>query len=224
MKNTSSHRKIRRHLTQNNLIPILAAVAMTFAPQLQNAFEQMQSRGPAVIGEYLPQSILTLRGKMKRPYGMPPSMFARYIAACDAAHVSPQRVSQSIGYARASAGYHMKDGTIGECDAVHCEDYDYTTALDLSVRGLSHAQIRALLAAMTNRGFAPFFRDWPGNRHIHAVYSALPMKAPLRGQFHDFLRDRDGLKGHRASVFYRATNAQKQALRVQFLRVNPASN
>lgn len=68
------------------------------------------------------------------------------------------RILQAAGDADASAGVHL-DGA----------------AVDIRVWGLTRAQIRALVLLLRNCGFAAtWYRDWPGNAHIHAA-------AKLRG-------------------------------------------
>lgn len=99
------------------------------------------------------------------------------------------RVVQAIGDAKASAGYHHKDGII--------DGYDYTAAADLSVRGLTRTQIATWLEELTRAGWVAFYRNWPGNLHIHANYAGLPQKRALDGQNEDFFAGRDGLVGHR---------------------------
>jgi hypothetical protein len=133
---------------------------------------------------------------MKRPYGFAPSAFEAYLQACAEAKIAPYRVTQTIGNAPASAGYHAKDGE--ENGAPYC------AATDLSDNGLSHAQIRKWLDRLAAHGFAGWFRNWEGNTHIHVVYAALDMKSQLFLQVVDFLNDRNGLKGHAKEKFYAA--------------------
>lgn len=170
--------------------------------------------GGALVGtnpDLVPQSMLTPFGKMKRPYGMAPWQFASYIRACEKAHVSPQRISQTIGNAPASAGFHAQDGMARE-DGY---GYDYCAAIDLSVRGLDAVQIRRVLDSLTDAGYAPWYRAWKGNRHIHMVFVGYPMKRQLRAQVRDFFAGRTGLVGHARETFYRAS--PKQIARLQTL-------
>ena len=62
------------------------------------------------------------------------------------AGVSASRVTQTIGSAPASAGYHAADGT--------ADGLAYTAAVDLSTRDLSTTEIRALLRRLGENGFA----------------------------------------------------------------------
>lgn len=136
---------------------------------------------------------------MKRPYGFAPSAWTEYLVACQSAGISPDRVVQTIGNAKASAGYHAKDGT--ENGAPYC------AAVDLSVRGLTQAQVKKWLAALAKAGFAAWYRfegSWANNKHIHAIYCGLDMKEPLFLQVVDFVNDRNGLVGHAVEKFYTA--------------------
>lgn len=159
-----------------------------------------------------------------RPYGMHPLAFQDYLLACKAAGLKPPRIVQAIGNAKASAGYHAKDGTY--------KGFDYTTAVDLSVRGFlgvggyNEKQIKWLLYNMALRGFAGWYRyrkPFNTNRHIHAVYVKLHMKSQLQRQVADFLRDRDGLASHGREVFWTAPPSVDERLKAQFLLSNPSA-
>ena len=100
-----------------------------------------------------------------------------------------RRVVQAIGDAAASKGYHHADGVLGSIQ--------YTAAADLSVRGLTRTQIATWLECLCEAGFVAFYRNWPGNQHIHANYAGLPQKRALDGQNEDFFNGRDGLVGRR---------------------------
>ena len=135
------------------------------------------------------------------------------------AGVSGGSISQTIGNAPASAGYHARDG--------HIDGDAYCAATDLSTRGLSNAQVRALLSRLADGGFAAFFRDpgrdgWPSSeaRHMHVVYVGVPMKSALRGQVQDWLNGRNGLSSHSRYTFWQASSAQKDAIRRAFNRAN----
>lgn len=62
------------------------------------------------------------------------------------------RIIQAQGGSQLSAGTHW-DGA----------------AVDLRTRGLTSAQIAAVVAALRELGWAAWFRDWVGNQHIHAA-------------------------------------------------------
>ncbi len=133
------------------------------------------------------------------------------------AGVTSSQITQTIGYATASAGYHAPDGTAG--------GLPYTAAVDLSVRGLTTTQIRALLARLAENGFAPWYRQpghdgWPASEapHIHAVFAGVVMKAELRGQIRDFLAGRNGLASHTHYSFWSPTAATREIIRLLFMR------
>ena len=156
---------------------------------------------------------------MIRPKGMTPAMFESWIRACFYAEVSPDRVTQTIGNAKASAGYHAKDGQITINGAVKI---NYCAAVDFSVRGLTRSQIKKLLENLAKQGWVAWFRDWEGNEHIHAVYVGIYMKPQLAAQVIDFLNDRTGLAGHAKEKFYTAPTSLDKPLAQAFVRANPA--
>ena len=124
------------------------------------------------------------------------------------AGVTAAMISQTIGNAAASAGYHAQDGTIGGAP--------YTAAVDLRVSGMSQTAIRALLSRLADGGFAGYYR-WPGHdgwpsseiAHIHAVYAGVPMKSELRGQISDWEHGKNGLATHTAYTFWHPSTSQK---------------
>ncbi len=220
MKSTKqkSRRRPKRFVQTNNLVPCIIAVLFYYGP---SALETVRSFEPTA---YMPQAMLTPFGKMKRPYGLTPAMFNDYILACEEAKVSPQRISQTIGNAKASAGFHALDGTETECDTRGCAKYDYGAALDLGTRDLNRYQIKKLLSALADHGYFGWYRDWKGNRHIHVVAAGKRMKRALRDQFHDWANDRNGLVGHARETFHLGTKQQKNALRTAFFKFNPVRN
>jgi hypothetical protein len=129
--------------------------------------------------------------------------------------VTASRIMQTIGNAAASAGTHAKDGTVN--------GHPYSAATDISVSGLSNAQIRNLLARLAKVGFAAWFR-WPGHdgwpssevRHIHAVYANAKMKSSLRSQVRSWLVGRNGLVSNTLYGFFHWTAAEKAVVRHKF--------
>lgn len=135
--------------------------------------------------------------------------------ALRAAGVSASRLMQTIGNAAASAGTHAKDGTVN--------GHAYCAATDISVSGLSNAQIKNLLARLAKVGFSAWFR-WPGHdgwpasevRHIHAVYANAKMKSSLRSQVRSWLVGRNGLVSNTRYAFYTWSSANKSIVRHKF--------
>jgi len=135
------------------------------------------------------------------------------------AGVPASRITQTIGSAAASAGTHGQDGTfMGQ---------PYSAATDISTRGLTNDEIRALLSRLANQGFAAWYRlpgsdGWPSSEapHIHAIYVGAAMKASLRAQVSDWLIGRNGLTSHTTYRFYTWTDAQKALVRAVFNRYN----
>ncbi len=135
------------------------------------------------------------------------------------AGVPAERITQTIGNAAASAGTHGQDGRAGGAP--------YSAATDISTRGLSNADIRALLSRLADQGFAAWYR-WPGHDgwpsseapHIHAIYVGCVMKSSLRAQVRDWLVGRNGLTSHSTYSFFRWSNAQQSVIRAVFIRHN----
>jgi hypothetical protein len=129
--------------------------------------------------------------------------------------ITASRIVQTIGNAPASAGTHAQDGTVN--------GHPYSAATDLSVSGLSNAQIQNLLARLAKVGFAAWFR-WPGHdgwpasevRHIHAVYANAKMKTALRSQVRSWLVGRNGLASNTLYGFFHWTAAEKAVVRHKF--------
>jgi hypothetical protein len=130
--------------------------------------------------------------------------FGLHPAASDrlrCAGITSARITQTIGSAVASAGTHAQDGV--------ASGHRYSAATDLSVRGLSDAQVKKLIARLDALGFAAFFRNpghdgWPSSeaRHAHVVFAGARMKSSLRAQIADFLGGRNGLASHTTYRFY----------------------
>ena len=105
--------------------------------------------------------------------------------------------------------------------------HPYSAATDISVRGLSDAQVRTLIARLDALGFAAFFRNpghdgWPSSevRHVHAVFAGARMKSSLRSQIADFLAGRNGLVSHSTYTFYQPPAAVKAEIRRIFEAAN----
>lgn len=133
--------------------------------------------------------------------------------------ITAARITQTIGGAPASAGTHLQDGV--------ASGHPYSAATDLSVRGLSDAQVRVLIARLDAMGFAAFFRNpghdgWPSSelRHVHVVFAGARMKTSLRSQIGDFLAGKNGLASHSAYTFYQPPAAAKAYVRQIFDAAN----
>jgi hypothetical protein len=101
----------------------------------------------------------------------------------------------------------------------------YTGAVDISVRCLTEPQIRSLLEALANLGFAGSYRkpghdDWKGPPHIHAVWAGAPLKPILRWQVESWLEGRNGLGPNRPYEFWQASAAAKNTVRQMYTTHN----
>jgi len=129
------------------------------------------------------------------------------------ARVAAWRITQTIGNAPASAGYHAKDGTVN--------GQPYTAAVDLSVSGLSTTQIHNLLERLAKVGFAGWYRrngydGWSGANHIHAVYASCKMKTQLRSQIRSWLVGRNGLVSNTIYKFHTFSATAKSIVKAKF--------
>ncbi len=161
----------------------------------------------------------------KLPYGMAPAAFNAFKLSADGAAIDliqhPKgRLTQTIGNAKASAGFHARDGFVSVGNA----RVPYCAAVDLSVLWLTTAQIKSWLSYLAWWGFAAWYRPWYSsgkpNFHIHGVYAGLPMKDELDDQTHDFLNNRTGLVGHALEKFYTAGPEQDAYIRALWLWSN----
>jgi len=133
--------------------------------------------------------------------------------ALRAAGVSASRITQTIGNAPASAGFHLADGTVN--------GHAYTAAVDLSVSGLSRTQIHNLLERLAKVGYAGWYREnghdgWSGANHIHAVYANCLMKEVLRAQVRSWLLGRNGLSSNTTYHFHTFSAEAKRIVKGKF--------
>lgn len=157
---------------------------------------------------------------MNRPTGMHPTAFNNYIWACFGAHVSPDRVMQTVGTAPASAGSHKAD-TNYKFDNGHTEPI--TGAIDLRTKDLTPTQIQNLLYFLFHAGFVGWWRhegSFKDNQHIHAIWVGMKLKPFLQAQFWDFLAGNDGLASHQKSRGVKATVEQQTKLIALFQQHN----
>ena len=142
-------------------------------------------------------------------YGLHP----RASDALRAAGVAEWRITQTIGNAPASAGYHAQDGT--------ANGHPYTAAVDLSVSGLTATQIHNLLERLAKVGYAAWYRrngsdGWVGANHIHAVYANCMMKSQLRSQIRSWLVGRNGLVSNTIYRFHTFSALAKSVVKSKF--------
>ena len=133
--------------------------------------------------------------------------------ALRAAGVAGWRITQTIGNAPASAGYHAADGSVN--------GRTYCAAVDLSTSGLTETQIHNLLEKLAKVGFAVWYRKdgrdgWRGANHIHAVYANSKMKAQLRAQVRSWLDGRTGLVGNGVYGWHKFSATAKAAVKGKF--------
>ncbi|MDB4944333.1 MAG: hypothetical protein JWP97_3867 [Labilithrix sp.] len=137
--------------------------------------------------------------------------------------VTAGRITQTIGNAAASSGTHAQDGVAG--------GRPYSAATDLSVLGMTDAEVSAFLDQLTSVGFAPYYRKpghdgWPASeaRHVHVVWVGAAMKASLRSQIRDWHVNRNALRSHTTYTFKTWTQCWRDSLWTRFLTKNPATS
>ena len=153
----------------------------------------------------------------------PTAVYGYYPDARDALlqlGVTSSRVSQTIGNAPASAGYHARDGS--------ANGVDYCAATDVRVIGLSETQIKALIENLARLGYAGWYRKpgsdgWPSTEapHIHTVHVSAPMKSVLQAQVADWLVGKNGLTSHTTYRFYTFSQAAQDSVKRLMGRLPP---
>lgn len=127
------------------------------------------------------------------------------------------RVTQAINHSKDPGNVHDTD--------VRIAGKDYTAAVDISVRCLTETQIKLLLGTLASVGFAGWYRkdsedDWTGPPHIHAVWSASPLKPILRRQIESWLEGRNGLGSNRPYRFWQPDLKMKEEILSRYNRFN----
>ena len=120
-----------------------------------------------------------------RPAGLHPAAYA----ALQSKAIG-HRITQGINNVSERRNVHYTDGTIN--------GKAYTGAVDISVRCLSEAQIKTLLAELAGLGFAGWYRKdgrdgWTGPPHVHAIWAGCRLKPILQQQVESWLEGRNGL-------------------------------
>jgi hypothetical protein len=123
------------------------------------------------------------------------------------------RITQGFNPASERGNVHFADGSI--------DGKPYTAAVDISVRCLTEAQIKMLLARLAEAGFASWYRkqgrdDWNGPPHIHAVWAGCRLKPFLKYQVESWLDGNNGLDSNRPYEFWQASTAQKDKIRILY--------
>jgi len=120
-------------------------------------------------------------------------------------------VTQGLGRAKASAGTHEAE-----------PGSKYTASVDLRTRGKSNEQIGDMLKRLRKQGFAAWYRgtDRFKTPHIHAVYAGVPTKGITTRQVQDFIKGKDGLRGHRTETKFPPTAEEKRIVRMLFEQRN----
>jgi peptidoglycan hydrolase-like protein with peptidoglycan-binding domain len=92
-------------------------------------------------------------------------------------------------------------------------------AVDLSVRTLCGRSVKRVVRSLRRVGFAAWYRNWPGNQHIHAIAvsdpdmateNAFPGWFDAREQIVAFAQKKDGLSGATTGVMTRPLRTWEQ--------------
>ena len=147
-----------------------------------------------------------------KPNGLHPEAYSR-LEHLALAH----RITQGINHAVERGNVHDTDLTIS--------GKPYTGAVDISVRCLTQAQIKSLLAELANQGFAGWYRNpghdgWTGPPHIHAVWAGCRLKPVLKDQVEEWLDGKTGLFSNEQYQFWQASPEMKESVRKLFRASN----
>jgi hypothetical protein len=147
-----------------------------------------------------------------KPDGLHPDAYSR-LQTLALAH----RITQGINHSAERGNVHDTDVTIS--------GKPYTGAVDISVRCLTQAQIKSLLAELANRGFAAWYRNpghdgWTGPPHIHAVWAGCRLKPVLQDQVEEWLDGRNGLFSNERYQFWQASAEMKENVHKLFRAAN----
>ncbi len=147
-----------------------------------------------------------------KPAGLHPEAYLK-LQSLELAH----RITQGINHAVEKGNVHDTDVTIN--------GKPYTGAVDISVRCLSPAQIKALLGALTSSGFAAWYRTpgkdgWTGPPHIHAIWAGCSLKPVLRSQIEDWLDGKNGLGYSQPYHFWQPLPEMREQVRKLYYASN----
>jgi hypothetical protein len=147
-----------------------------------------------------------------KPQGLHPDAYSR-LQGLAVAH----RITQGINHSPDRGNVHDTDGTF--------DGTPYTGAVDISVRCLTQAQIKSLLASLANSGFAAWYRKagqdgWSGPPHIHAVWAGCRLKPVLQEQVDGWLGGRNGLSSNEPYQFWQPSQDMKEKLRKMYRSPN----
>jgi len=204
-------------------VPVAVGVALLAAPCLQSisfAKGSLLAKSSSQTIAILPPdgSGTSTKPKRHKPL-LKEGLHPKASDALRKINVPAHRIIQTIGNAAASSGFHLPDGTVN--------GKPYTTAVDLSTRGLSNKEVKRLLENLGTVGFAAWFRNpgqdgWPSSEaeHIHAVYAGVPMKDVLDNQVRDYLHQKNGLASHTTYRFYQWSHTAKAKVARLFKKSN----
>jgi hypothetical protein len=133
--------------------------------------------------------------------------------------VNDNQISQTVGSATASVGFHESEGNCKDGNATH----PFSSCVDLTYQ-LASPEFKS---NMVEASFCPFVRDtgsFATNRHIHAVYVGLKdshgkvsiLPGP-RAQILDYINGKNGLVGHAyLTGKYSPTQDERQQIDKQY--------
>src|SRR5712691_5649719 len=164
------------------------------------AISAVQTPRPTASYPWAPEVRCTLNPA--KPQGLHPDAYSR-LQGLSLAH----RITQGINHSLERGNVHDTDVTVN--------GKPYTGAVDISVRCLTQAQIKSLLAGLADLGFAAWHRKagqdgWSGPPHIHAVWAGCRLKPVLRAQVEDWLEGRNGLPSNEPYQFWQASPQMRE--------------
>jgi len=131
--------------------------------------------------------------------------------------IKEEDITQGWGFASASNGFHAPEGWI--------DGHKFSSCVDLTWR-VASVQLKSRLV---EAGFCPFFRDWPGNMHIHCVFvgakdarGKVTILPGPRMQIIDFINGKNGLASHKPITgVYAPTADEREQIKEQYAKWAP---
>jgi len=92
--------------------------------------------------------------------------------------------------------FYVTQGSYNVGVAASAGTHDQGGVIDISTNGKTRKTIRRMVRKLRRAGFAAWFRNWPGNEHIHAcLFNNRKMAGGAKAQLASYDRGRNGLYG-----------------------------
>lgn len=144
-------------------------------------------------------------GQMQKRKGMHPKTWQRWGNVIISAQVPWNNITQTVGSAPESAGFHAADGTYALTGKARAE---YCACFDVSVWNPTHltgAQVGRICLTALSELILVFWRTEAQNfstAHLHCIDVTLPQKQQTVNQVLEWLKGGDGLVGSHVDPFW----------------------